>query len=172
MASRPGYLAEFLEFWQPRPQISKVWMSLYTPQRGEVSSERLTSADREAVVEDLLELRQRFPKLTMAEELIRAFLNPPATPAECMFARTTETISADFTTRITPCQFGGNPNCAECGCVASAGLHAVSTHRVAGMLSVGGIYDASLRVGATAARIRKVRLSDRTDSFDTAIPEQ
>ena len=28
-------------------------------------------------------------------------------------------------TRITPCQFGGTPDCAECGCMASAGLEAV-----------------------------------------------
>src|SRR4051812_12407608 len=42
MAGRPGYLAEFLDFWTPRPEVKRVWISLYTPQVGEVSAERLT----------------------------------------------------------------------------------------------------------------------------------
>ena len=35
MMKRPGYLKEFLDFWTPRPEIRKVWFSLFTPQRGE-----------------------------------------------------------------------------------------------------------------------------------------
>ena len=34
-------------------------------------------------------------------------------------------VSADLETRITPCQFGGRPDCENCGCIASAGLGAV-----------------------------------------------
>ncbi len=30
MMKRPGYLREFLEFWTPRPEIRKVWFSLFT----------------------------------------------------------------------------------------------------------------------------------------------
>jgi MoaA/NifB/PqqE/SkfB family radical SAM enzyme len=156
MTSRPGYLAEFMEFWAARPEIEKVWMSIYTPQRGEISSERLTPADRAAVVRDLLDLRARFPKLDMAKGQIEAFLHPPASPAECTFARTTETISADLTTKITPCQFGGNPDCSQCGCVASVGLHAVSRHMLGGVVRVGAIYDASVKVGGAVRRMRVV----------------
>ncbi len=43
--SRPGYLDEFLRFWSDRTEVRKIWISLYTPQIGEVSDERLT-ADR------------------------------------------------------------------------------------------------------------------------------
>ena len=152
MTGRPGYLAEFMEFWEPRPEVAKVWMSIYTPQRGEVSSERLTAADRAAVVADLLDLRTRFPKLDLAKGLIEAYLEPPASPAKCTFARTTETISADLTTRITPCQFGGNPDCSQCGCIASAGLHAVARHKLGGLVRVGAIYDASASVGRMVGR--------------------
>ena len=48
MMKRPGYLNEFLEFWSPRPEIHKVWFSLFTPQR-EISCRRYwgrTSARR------------------------------------------------------------------------------------------------------------------------------
>src|SRR5260370_42709194 len=49
-----------------------------------------------------------YPKLEAPKGLIDVYANPPASPDECMFARTTTTISADLTTRITPCQFGGD----------------------------------------------------------------
>jgi MoaA/NifB/PqqE/SkfB family radical SAM enzyme len=154
MVGRPGYLAEFLEFWSPRPEVRRVWLSLYTPQRGEQSAERLAPEDREAVVRDLLALRPRFAKLDMPKPLVEALLAPPASPEECVFAQTTETISADLATRITPCQFGGTPECSECGCVASAGLHAVGRHRLPAGVRVGAIYSASARLGATVRRLR------------------
>src|SRR3954470_16897935 len=36
-ANRPGYIEEFLQFWQAQPDASQIWMSLYTPQKGEIS---------------------------------------------------------------------------------------------------------------------------------------
>src|SRR5713226_2400137 len=41
-----GYLEEFLLFWSQRTEVKKVWFSLYTPQVGERSAERLLPADR------------------------------------------------------------------------------------------------------------------------------
>lgn len=157
MVSRPGYLQEFLEFWSARPEIRKIWMSLYTPQRDEVSAERLTPADRESVVAELLELRERFPKLDLPAGLLRAYLDPPDSPEDCVFAQTTETISADLTTVIEPCQFGGNPMCSECGCIASAGLSAVAKHTLPGGIRVGAIYERSLAIGRSRKRARAAR---------------
>jgi organic radical activating enzyme len=154
MAGRPGYLAEFVEFWSERPEVKRIWVSLYTPQVGEESAERLSEHGRRAVIRDLSELRHRFAKLEMPEELLGALLEPPASPEMCTFAATTRTISADLTTVITPCQFGGNPNCSECGCVASAGLHAITRHRLPGGLRIGRIYAASRSIGAAAAGLR------------------
>ena len=109
---------------------------------------------REHVVQDLMALRLRFPKLALPKGLIDVYANPPSSPDECVFARTTATISADLTTRITPCQFGGAPDCSNCGCIASAGLAAVARHRVWGIIPIGPIFDGSLKVGQHMRRTR------------------
>jgi hypothetical protein len=92
-------------------------------------------------------LRPRFPKLDMHDIVIDEIARPPSTPEECIFARTTETISADLTTRITPCQFGGDPDCSQCGCIASMGLAAVGHHKLVGGLTAGHLFMASDRFG-------------------------
>ena len=104
---RPGYIDEFLRIWSARPEVEKIWISLYTPQIGEVSDERLRPADREMVVNDLQALRLRYPKLALPKGLIDVYAEPPDSPDECVFARTTTVISADLKTRVTPCQFFG-----------------------------------------------------------------
>jgi hypothetical protein len=152
--TRPGYIEEFLRFWSARPEILKIWVSLYTPQIGEISDERLRPADRERVVADLRALRLRYPKLALPNGLIDVYANPPESPDECVFARTTTTISADLTTKIQPCQFGGNPDCSNCGCIASAGLAAVARHRIFGIIPLAPIFTGSMKVGE---RVRKLR---------------
>jgi MoaA/NifB/PqqE/SkfB family radical SAM enzyme len=154
--NRPGYLDEFLRFWSGRQETRKIWVSLYTPQIGEVSAERLTPADRAHVVADLMALRMRYPKLEAPKGLIDVYANPPASPDECMFARTTTTISADLTTRITPCQFGGSPDCSNCGCIASAGLAALARHQLFGFIPVDSLFAGSLRIGEQVRRMRPV----------------
>jgi MoaA/NifB/PqqE/SkfB family radical SAM enzyme len=152
---RAGYLEEFVRFWSANKDTRQIWVSLYTPQIGEHSEERLTLDDRRQVVEDLLALRGRFSKLTMPKGLIQAFIQPPHTPVECVFAKTTACLSADFKRPITPCQFGGAPDCENCGCIASAGLAAVARHKLPGGLRVGTIFDASFRVGTAVRRLRE-----------------
>jgi hypothetical protein len=66
----------------------------------------------------------------------------------------TTTISADLTTRITPCQFGGTPDCSNCGCMASAGLAAITRHKVLGVVRVGALLDGSLKIGEQMRRLR------------------
>ena len=154
MMKRPGYLREFLEFWTPRAEIRKVWFSLFTPQIGDVLPEILTPVERRQAVADMLELRRAFPKLDMPEEMVREFLTPAANPSECVFAQTTQTLSADLTTRIEPCQFGGNPDCSSCGCIASMGLAAIASHKLAGIVPVGAIFKASLAIGRARTKRR------------------
>jgi MoaA/NifB/PqqE/SkfB family radical SAM enzyme len=151
---RPGYLEEFLTFWQAQPDAKHIWMSLYTPQQGEVSAERLRPIDRERVVADLMALRFRFSKLRMNEHILQAYSEPPASPEDCLFARTTTTISADLTTKITPCQFGGAPDCSNCGCLASAGLAAVGRYRLLGVIPVESIFGTSVAIGERVRRLR------------------
>jgi MoaA/NifB/PqqE/SkfB family radical SAM enzyme len=147
MMKRTGYLHDFLTFWTPRPEIRKVWFSIFTPQIGDRLPEILTPEERSRLIADLLELRREFPKVDMPEGLIRQMARPPHSPQDCVFALTTQTISADLKTRITPCQFGGNPDCSSCGCIASMGLAAVGAHKLAGFIPVGAIFKASLKIG-------------------------
>jgi MoaA/NifB/PqqE/SkfB family radical SAM enzyme len=151
---RDGYLEEFVRFWSENPHTRQIWVSLYTPQIGEVSDERLMPGDREQVVAALRHLRRRYPKLAMPEGMIRVYEEPPSNPDECVFAQTTTCVSADFKHPISPCQFGGNPDCTNCGCIASAGLGAIARHRLPGGLRVGAIFENSLRIGQTVRRMR------------------
>jgi MoaA/NifB/PqqE/SkfB family radical SAM enzyme len=152
--NRPGYLEEFLKFWSAKQEVRKIWMSLYTPQVGEYSQERLLPADRERVVADLMALRIKYPKLEAPKGLLEVYADPPSSPDECVFARTTTTVSADLKTRITPCQFGGTPDCSNCGCIASAGLAAVARHHLWGFIPVGTIFAGSVKVGERVRRLR------------------
>jgi MoaA/NifB/PqqE/SkfB family radical SAM enzyme len=154
LVNRPGYLEEFLRFWSNKQETRKIWISLYTPQVGEESEERLTPADRKLVVADLMALRLRYPKLEAPEGLINVYANPPESPDECVFARTTTSVSADLATRITPCQFGGAPDCSNCGCIASAGLAALARHQLFGFIPVGTLFTGSVRLGEQVRRLR------------------
>jgi MoaA/NifB/PqqE/SkfB family radical SAM enzyme len=154
IAERAGYLDEFLRFWSSRPEILRVWFSIFTPQRGAMDAEILTPAQRAAVIADLRQLQQKYPILEMPEVLIREMESPPSSPEECIFARTTKTISADLTTAVTPCQFGGDPDCAQCGCIASMALAAVGHYRVLGGLTAGHLFLASDRVGKSWRNLR------------------
>ena len=155
IVERPGYLDEFLAFWSSRPEIAKVWFSIFTPQMGATDPEILSRSQRLSVMEQLRALRLKYPKLDMPEGMIDEIASPPKSPEECIFARTTETISADLKTQITPCQFGGKPDCEQCGCVASMGLAAVGHHKVLGPLTAGHLFLASDRVGKSLRKVRR-----------------
>ena len=152
MMKRPGYLDEFLQHWCPRPEIKKVWISFFTPQKGADSPECLSTSERARAIDDLLRLRAQYPKLDMGEGTIREFAHPPSSPQECMFSRTTLNISADLKTTISPCQFGGDPDCSRCGCLASMGLAAVGHHELPGGISLDRVYRSSARIGEWAQR--------------------
>ena len=154
IVERPGYLDEFLQFWSSQPEISKVWFSIFTPQRGATDPEILSPAQRATVIEELRHLRVKYPVLDMPEVVIQEIATPPKNPGECIFALTTETISADLTTQITPCQFGGDPDCEQCGCIASMGLAAIGHYPVAGPLTAGHLFMASIRIGKAWKRFQ------------------
>ena len=152
MMKRPGYLREFLEFWAPRPEIRKIWFSLFTPQIGDRLPEMLQPEERERAIDDMLALRKLFPKLDMGPGVIREFRTHPRNPAECIFALTTQTLSADLKTRIVPCQFGGSPDCGSCGCAASMGLASIASHKIGGVIPIGPLFNASLKIGQARAK--------------------
>jgi MoaA/NifB/PqqE/SkfB family radical SAM enzyme len=147
MMQRPGYLDEYLDFWTSRPGIERVWLSIYTPQKGEQSPEVLTPDARRRLCEALPALKRTYPALILPHGAAEAFLNPPADPSECTFARVSVNYSADLQSRIEPCFFGGNPDCGQCGCAVSAGLHWLREKPVALGLKARHLIDASLAVG-------------------------
>lgn len=154
LVQRDGYLEEFVRVWSENPYTRQIWVSLYTPQVGEASAERLEPEDRERVVAALMHLRGQYPKLKMPRGLIQVYARPPQGPDDCIFAQTTTCVSADFTRTISPCQFGGTPDCTNCGCIASAGLGAVGRHRLPGGLRVGAVFERSLKVGRALRAMR------------------
>ena len=147
MIGRPGYFEEFAEFWSAREEVRKIWFSLYTPQEGEESAERLRPEDRQVILRDLAALRGAFPKVELPDRVLDGYRHAPASPQECIFAQTTTCVSADLKTPIGPCQFGGKPVCSECGCVASAALACVGRYKLGGLVKVGDIFALSHRIG-------------------------
>lgn len=155
MAAREEYLREFVVLWSANSGVRRIWISLFTPQLGQAASETLSPESRASVINTLFQLRREFPKLEMPKELLAVYGAPPQSPHSCMFAKTTRTVAADLERTINPCQFGGTPDCSQCGCIASAALGAVDRHRLMPGVRVGRIYNLSYSLGQWLKRIRE-----------------
>lgn len=154
MAARTGYLEEYAAFWNARPEVNRIWTSLFSPQAGEHSPEILTPDERRSVAEQLPRLRSVYPKFFMNEEIAQAFLAPPERPQECLFSKLSTNYSADLKTRVEPCIFGGTPDCTQCGCAISSGLHSLKTIPVVGPLKIGHLVRGSIGIGRLVNRLR------------------
>ena len=154
MLERPGYLDEYVSFWSARPEVNRIWVSVYTPQIGEQTPEMLAPEDRATLARELPALARRYPKLLSNEGIAKAVLQPPKNPGDCVFAKMSANYSADLKTRVEPCVFGGTPDCSQCGCAISSGLHWIRNARVAGPLKVGHFIGGSIRVGLFVNRLK------------------
>ena len=153
--AKPGYATSFTEFWAANPHVTRIWFSMYTPQQGELSREMLTRDDRRLLVDEIGVLHARHPKLMdMIPAVTRGYLKPPESPDHCIFAKTSRCVSADLETRITPCQYGGTPDCEHCGCMASVGFEALGQYRLGGVIPLKAILAASLRTGTIVRQLR------------------
>jgi hypothetical protein len=148
------YAERYLEFWSAREEVHRIWMSVYTPQRGEQSAERLSMLDRRRLAEAIPGLARKYPKFLIKSGIAGAILSPPSSPEQCTFARVSANYTADLRTRVEPCVFGGDPDCSECGCAISSALHWIMNEK-AGPISGRHLLDASLRIGAAVARLKK-----------------
>jgi hypothetical protein len=146
----------FVDFWSANSSVEKIWMSIFTPQRGAANAECLTPDQRRMVIETLLRVRQDRPKLDMPVGMIKEFLSPPASPDRCIFAQSTHKLSADLRTLVEPCQFGGHPDCSRCGCMASMGLAAVRNRKLLGPITAGHIFWTSMAIGRQMRSIEGV----------------
>jgi len=155
MLSRCDYLEEYAAFWSARPEINCILVSVYTPQVGEESAEKLAPEDRVALSRILPEIKSRYPKVQFTKGMGEALVRPPENPADCVFAKMSVNYSADLKSRVEPCVFGGSPDCSQCGCAISTGLHWIRGIEMAGPLKVDHLIQGSLRVGQFANRIRR-----------------
>jgi hypothetical protein len=158
------YLDRYLAFWSSLSEVDRIWMSVYTPQQGEVSAEMLSPEDRSRLAAAIPHLARKYPKLLVKAGMAQAIVNPPKSPSECAFARVSASYTANLRTRVEPCVFGGNPDCSQCGCSISSALHWITN---AGRGPVRGrhLLDASLRVGAFVKRIGSD--TEPPDSFES-----
>jgi organic radical activating enzyme len=145
--TEPDYLEKFVRTWSLRKNVRKIWFSLFTPQQGEFTSERLSVECRTKAIDKIVSLQGRYPKLYAPDIMTYGYRHPPKSPSECIFAQVTKCVAADLTTPIVPCQIGGKPECLECGCVASAGLASIGQFRLAGLLKVSDVFAVSIKLG-------------------------
>ena len=155
MLERREYLEEYVSFWSGRLDVDHIWVSVYTPQVGEDSFERLTTTDRSLLAIELPRLAQLYPKLLMNKGIANAILRPPSSPRDCVFSKMSMNFSADLRSRVEPCVFGGVPDCSQCGCAISSALHWIRTVKVAGPLRAGHLVDGSIQIGRLMNRFRK-----------------
>ncbi len=151
MLATPGYLDEFSRFWSLRPEVHKIWFSIYTPQQGNRSPERLHPQDRETLFQALSAAAAGFPRCIYPAWCWRATAIRRARPRSVPSPGLTTCLSADLKTRVTPCQFGGSPVCAECGCVASAGMHTLAGFKLGGIIPLSTMLNSSIRLGGVPA---------------------
>lgn len=154
MMARDGYLDDYFSYWNNRPEVYQIWLSLYSPQKGEHSPEKLLPESRERIAQSIPEWHEKYPKLLADSRFIRAYIKPPQTPADCTFARMSVNFTADLRTRVEPCIFGGDPDCSQCGCAISAALHGIQDLKIKGPLKVGHVVRSSMKIGALANRLR------------------
>lgn len=154
MLSRADYLEEYVSFWSARPEVNRIWVSVYTPQIGEQSAEMLTLEDREILARRLSSLYRKYPKLLITDGMAQALLHPPSSPEDCLFSRMSANYSADLQSRVEPCVFGGTPDCSQCGCAISSALHWIRSVKVVGPLKVGHFVKSSIAVGTLMNRLR------------------
>lgn len=156
MLQRAGYLEEYVEFWGARPEVNRIWVSVYTPQVGEQSKEMLTAEDREALARQLPSLAMRHKKLLFNKGIAQALVSPPKNPGDCLFAEMSANYSADLETHVEPCVFGGTPDCSQCGCAVSSGLHWIRGVRLAGPIKVDHVVTSSVKIGILMNRLQSL----------------
>jgi organic radical activating enzyme len=145
--ARVDYLRDFARVWSLQTNVRKIWFSLFTPQIGNRSSQRLTAADRATAIDRIAALPSLYAKVYAPGVVLNGYRHPPGSPSECIFAQTTSCVSVDLSTPVVPCQIGGRPECWECGCIAAAGLASIGKLKLAGMLKVSDVFVLSKEFG-------------------------
>ena len=127
--SRPGYLEEFVAFWSAREETYQIRMSLYTPQIGEVSDERPRSGRPRPGYDRLDGPSADIRSCSRRSRLIGRLRESTAVADRVRLCSDNPQRVGRSADLDHPCMFGGSPDCANCGCLASAALAAIARHR-------------------------------------------
>ena len=123
-------------------------MSLYTPQIGEVSDERLRPVDRERVVADLLALRLRYPKLALPKGLIEVYANPPDIARRVRLrAHDDDHLGRFDDARSRRASSAARPTAATAAASRRPAWRRSRGISCSALIPVGSIFDGSLKVG-------------------------
>src|SRR5207253_7109111 len=99
MLERSNYFEQYVSFWNARPEVNRIWVSFYTPQKEEKSAEMRGAADRRFAAATLAELEKPYPKLSFHGGIARAALCPPEKTHDCVLAKMSANYSAYLRTR-------------------------------------------------------------------------
>ena len=154
---REGYLEEFAKFWSANPAVSQIWISLYTPQVGEISTERLTKADRQKVVADLLAHSGEVPETAHARRRC-------SSPTCCLRTRRTTASSRRqpracrriSRSRSRPASSAATPTARIAGALRRPRLRPSAATSCRAAFASAQLFDASFEIGN---RVRAVRES-------------
>jgi MoaA/NifB/PqqE/SkfB family radical SAM enzyme len=116
-------IGEILAVWSENGLADKMWVSTLTP-IGEADRElRLTTQQRNWIVDTLHSLKKQYKGFLGNSEAILDILRPDytqhLTPESCNLARFVWSLDASGQ-RIDQCVFGPQADCSQCGCVAMA----------------------------------------------------
>ena len=146
--ARPGYVTAFTQFWAANPDVKRIWFSLYTPQKGEESPERLLPDDRELLVKEITSLHATEPKLhDMIPSVVRGYLHPPQNPTSASSRRRPPASRRILKKPITPCRVRRRPGLHAVRVHGVGGLQAVGEYRLGGVIPLNAILKGSLAVG-------------------------
>lgn len=167
--NREGYYDEFLVFWSARPEVRQIWFSLFPQQIGAENEEILAPEVRAKPLNELVSLRSNHPKLVLSDLVVNGYKKPLQSPDECIFSLTTLNMTADLKNLVTPCQFGGTPDCSQCGCIASAGLAAVGDYKLFNIIPLRKIFTVSHKIGKTYQKLTRNKDAKLPEISETVI---
>src|SRR5436305_9416871 len=70
MLERDGYVEEYIRYWSERPEVNFIWVSTYSPQRGEDTVEMLRPEHYERLIREEPDLRRRYTKILTNEDIV------------------------------------------------------------------------------------------------------
>ena len=132
---------------------------MYTPQVGELSAERLTAADRQRVVDDLMRLRTVYSKLRMPKGMIESYVAPPHSPQRVRLRADDGLRVCGFQNADYAVSIRRQPGLCQLRLHCISGSRRRGPARLPGGIRVGAIFERSYRIGQRVNAVRDALVS-------------